>query len=251
MKTWYRIGALLAVSAMAVTAVFGQTNNNSKELSVEESYLQESVEQMVIREQARADSRDMKLVALEYIGEAIKGGRTNPEIQKTLEYLALEGTVSQAREGGVGRIINNYPDVRAKAAQYLGELGTKEAKDVLVKMVLSDPEPMVLTEAIKSLGKIGTNDNDEVSTAISLIVTRFDILNPDNIMALSALEAYEKIAEKNGGIKDPAAVRTIIRIAEGNYIRPVQARARETLNTLRKYTAQQNSKSGGQSSGQK
>jgi hypothetical protein len=251
MKTWYRIGALLAVSAMAVTAVFGQTNNNSKELSVEESYLQESVEQMVIREQARADSRDMKLVALEYIGEAIKGGRTNPEIQKTLEYLALEGTVSQAREGGVGRIINNYPDVRAKAAQYLGELGTKEAKDVLVKMVLSDPEPMVLTEAIKSLGKIGTNDNDEVSTAISLIVTRFDILNPDNIMALSALEAYEKIAEKNGGIKDPAAVRTIIRIAEGNYIRPVQARARETLNTLRKYTAQQNSKSGGQTSGQK
>jgi HEAT repeat protein len=251
MKTWYRIGALLAVSAMAVTAVFGQTNNNSKELSVEESYLQESVEQMVIREQARADSRDMKLVALEYIGEAIKGGRTNPEIQKTLEYLALEGTVSQAREGGVGRLVNNYPDVRAKAAQYLGELGTKEAKDVLVKMVLSDPEPMVLTEAIKSLGKIGTNDNDEVSTAISWIVTRFDILNPDNIMALSALEAYEKIAEKNGGIKDPAAVRTIIRIAEGNYIRPVQARARETLNTLRKYTAQQNSNSGGQTSGQK
>ncbi|WP_304239773.1 HEAT repeat domain-containing protein [Gracilinema caldarium] len=246
MKTWNRIGGLLIVSLLTITAAFGQTKTNDKELSVEESYLQESIEQMVIREQARADSRDMKLVALEYIGDAIKGGRVNQEIQKTLEYLAMEGTVNQAREGGVGRLVNNYPDVRAKAAQYLGELGTKEAKDVLVKMVLSDPEPMVLTEAVKSLGKIGINDNDEVTTAISWIVTRFDILNPDNILALSALEAYEKLAEKNGGIKDPSVVRTIIRIAEGNYIRPVQARARETLNTLRKYTAQQNSKTGGQ-----
>ncbi|AEJ19555.1 HEAT repeat domain-containing protein [Gracilinema caldarium] len=251
MKTWYRIGVVFVVSMMTGTALFGQTQTTKKELSVEESYLQESVEMMVIREQARAESRDMKLVALEYIGDAIKGGRANPEIQKTLEYLALEGIVYQAREGGVGRLTNNYPDVRTKAAQYLGELGTKEAKDILVKMVLSDPEPMVLTEAIKSLGKIGTNDNDEVTTAISWIVTRFDILNPDNILALSALESYEKIAEKNGGIKDPSVVRTIIRIAEGNYIRPVQTRARETLNTLRKYTAQQNNKANTQSSGQK
>lgn len=245
MNLWYRISAVLATAVITATMAFAQTSNTGKELSVEESYLQESVEQIIIREQARADSRDMKLVALEYIGDAIANGRTNPEIQKSLEYLALEGTVYQAREGGVGRLINNYPDVRAKAAQYLGELGTKEAKDVLVKMVLSDTEPMVLTEAIKSLGKIGVNDNDEVTTAISWVVTRFDILSPDNILALSALETYEKIAEKNGGIKDPSAIRTIIRIAEGNYIRPVQARARETLNTLRKYNAQ-NNKNGGQ-----
>ncbi|MCA1950961.1 MAG: HEAT repeat domain-containing protein [Treponema sp.] len=251
MGAQYRFGVLLIASFLVSTTLFAQTANKGKELSVEESYLQESVEQMVIREQARADSRDMKLVALEYIGDAIKGGRVNPEIQKTLEFLALEGIVYQAREGGVGRLVNNYPDVRAKAAQYLGELGTKEAKDILVKVVLSDPEPMVLTEAIKSLGKIAINDNDEVTTAVSWIVTRFDILNPDNILALSALETYEKIAEKNGGIKDPSAIRTIIRIAEGNYIRPVQARARETLNTLRKYTAQQNNKASGQTSGQK
>ena len=128
MKTWNRIGGLLIVSLLTITAAFGQTKTNDKELSVEESYLQESIEQMVIREQARADSRDMKLVALEYIGDAIKGGRTNQEIQKTLEYLALEGIVYQAREGGVGRLINNYPDVRAKAAQYLENLVLRKPK---------------------------------------------------------------------------------------------------------------------------
>jgi len=93
MKTWYRIGVVFVVSVMTGTTLFGQTQTTKKELSVEESYLQESVEMMVIREQARAESRDMKLVALEYIGDAIKGGRANPEIQKTLEYLALEGIV--------------------------------------------------------------------------------------------------------------------------------------------------------------
>jgi HEAT repeat protein len=235
-----RMCSVAAVSIVAASVLWAQTSSEkpaARELSVEESYLQESVELMVIREQTRAESRDMKLVALEYIGEAIEGGRAGPEVQKALEYLALEGVVSQAREGGIGRITNNYPDVRAKAAKYLGEMGTEEAKTSLIRIVLAEPEPMVLTEAIKSLGKIGLNNNEETVTAISWIVTRFDVLNPDNILALSALEAFEKIAEKNGGIKDPAAIRTILRIAEGQYIRPVQNRAKEVLSNLRKYTA--------------
>jgi len=232
--------ALVATTSLATAQTSG-TNTSGKEMSVEESYLQDSVEMMVIREQSQAESRDMKLVALEYIGDAIKNGRTGPEVQKALDYMALEGVMNQTREGGLGRITNNYPDVRAKAAAYLGDLGTKEAKATLMKMVLSDNEPMVLTEAIKSLGKIGTDDSGDTVTAISWVVTRFDVLNPDNILALSALEAFEKIAEKNGGIKDPAAIRTIIRIADGPYIRPVQARAKDVLNTLRKYSAQSNS----------
>lgn len=244
MSVFKRIGVMvvaLVATASLATAQTSGTNTSGKEMSVEESYLQDSVEMMVIREQSQAESRDMKLVALEYIGDAIKNGRTGPEIQKALDYMALEGVMNQTREGGLGRITNNYPDVRAKAAAYLGDLGTKEAKTTLMKMVLSDNEPMVLTEAIKSLGKIGTDDNGDTVTAISWVVTRFDVLNPDNILALSALDAFEKIAEKNGGIKDPAAIRTIIRIADGPYIRPVQARAKDVLNTLRKYSAQSNS----------
>jgi hypothetical protein len=105
-------------------------------------------------------------------------------------------------------------------------------------MVLADNEPMVLTEAIKSLATIGLNENDETVNAISWIVTRYDVLNPDNLLALSALEAYEKLAAANGGIKDPAVIRTIIRIADGHYIRPVQERAKEVLMSLRQSNAQ-------------
>ena len=233
------LGAVfLAASAM----VMGQTTNRSRsstsnrEMSVEQSYLQESVELMIIREQSRAESRDMKLVALEYINDAIARGNTGEEIRSALEYLGLEGIVNQTRENG--RLVNNYPDIRTKAATSLGKVGTPEAKDTLIKMVLADNEPMVLTEAIKSLASIGLNDNDETINAISWIVTRFDVLNPDNLLAISALEAYSKIAEANNGINDPNAIRTVIRIAEGPYARPVQERAKEVLSELRKFNAQ-------------
>ncbi|QQO08140.1 HEAT repeat domain-containing protein [Breznakiella homolactica] len=233
--------AVTVILLTGISAVMAQSSNNQREMSVEESYLQQSVELMVIREQSRAESRDMKMIALEYIGDAIGRGNTGTEVKEALEYMALEGVMNKARENG--RVVNNYPDVRAKAAMYLGELGTVEAKDALIKVVLADPEPMVLTEAVKSLAKIGLNDNDETVNAISWVVTRFDVLNPDNLLALSALEAFEILAEKNGGLKDPSAIRTIIRIADGPYIRPVQQRARALLGDLRQYSGSSDSNS--------
>jgi hypothetical protein len=221
----------LAASAAGLLAAFAAT---AQEMSVEESYLQESIENMIIREQSIATGRDMKLVALEYIGEAIDHGNTGEDVRNALEYLALEGLTNQTRENG--RMINNFPDVRAKAVVYLGEIGTPEAKNALLKVMLADPEPMVLTEAVKSLAKIGLNDNEETANTISWVVTRFDVLNPDNLLALSALEAFEILAEKNGGLKDPSALRTIMRIADGRYITPVRDRARQLIFDLRQYS---------------
>jgi hypothetical protein len=201
-----------------------------REMTVEQSYLQESVEMIIIREQSRTDSRDQKMIALEYIGDAISRGNTGEEVRSALEYLSLEGTVNKARENG--RLVNNYPDVRTKAATYLGELGTPEAKDALIKIVMADTEPMVLAEAVKSLAKIGLNDNEETANAIAWIVSRFDVLNPDNLLALSAIEAFEKIAAKSGGIKDPSVIRVLMRIADGRYIPPVRDRAKQALADL-------------------
>ena len=234
LKRLLLLGVVFAAASAMVTAQ-SRTTNTNQEMSVEQSYLQESVELMIIREQSRAETREMKMIALEYIGDAIDRGNRGIEVKAALEYLGLEGVVNQTRENG--RLLNNFPDVRTRAATYLGQLGTPEAKDALIKMVLADNEPMVITEAIKSLATIGLNENDETVNAISWIVTRFDVLNPDNLLALSAIEAYEKLAASNDGIKDPSAIRALIRIAEGNYIRPVQERAKEALMDLRKFSA--------------
>jgi len=225
--------ACIALPAMLMAQTRPGISTTDREMSVEQSYLQESVELMIIREQSRTDSRDMKLVALEYIGDAINRGNRSDEIRASLEYLGLEGVVNVARENG--RVVNNFPDVRKQAATYLGQLGTPEAVNTLKRMATGDNEPMVITEAIRSLGTIGMNDDDDVTKTISWTVNRFNTFAPDNFMALSAIDAFERIAQANGGIRNQDVLKTLQLIAEGSYITVVKNRALELLSDLRKY----------------
>ena len=240
MLVFKRFVLLVVVFAVLPVFVMGQTrpgfSPGNQEMTVEQSYLQESVELMIIREQSRAESRDMKMVALEYISEAIERGNRNDEIRAALEFLSLEGVVNITRENG--RVVNNFPDVRTRAATYLGALGTPEATNTLIKMVSADNEPMVLTEAIKSLGKIGIDEHNEATNVISWTVNRFNNLNPDNLLALSAIEAFEQLAAANDGSLNYSAIQTLVRIADGQYIRPVQERARAALKDLRNINGQ-------------
>ncbi|MCX7025695.1 MAG: HEAT repeat domain-containing protein [Spirochaetes bacterium] len=226
-------GICLVLMVSAFISLGAQTGP-SGERTAEEAYAQESVEAMILREEAMADGKEMKQKALGGIKDAIAAGRLTDDIRKTLEYLSQEGLTYVNREAGLGRPKNNFPDVRAQACDYLGEFKSEEAKNALLRVLLSDQEPMVLSAAIRSLGKLGMNDNDEVTQAISLIASRFDILFPDNSLAFEVLVAFERIAEATGGLKDPMAIRTIMRIADGNYINPVKNRANELLKTLRK-----------------
>jgi hypothetical protein len=221
----------------AVSLVWGQSSQpagSGEEKSVEESYLQDSIEIAIIREQSRSESWDGQMVALEYISEAIEGGNTSDEIRAALEYMGLEGITNITRENG--RVVNNFPDVRARAAGYLGELGTTEAKDALIKILLADNEPWVLSETIKSLAKIGINDDEETVRTIAWIIRRYDTIGPNDILAKSALEAFDTFAQNNNGIKDYSTIQAIMRIRDGRYIRPVKERAKEVLANIRKYS---------------
>lgn len=242
MSTFKRFWTLLIIAFIAAAAISAQNSNSknaSDEKSVEESYLQEAIELMIIKETSQSGSLDQKLLALQYIGEAIERGNTSDDIRQALEYLSMEGVMNQARENG--RLVNNFPLARREAAKYLGQLGSKEAQTALINICRYEPEPMVLQEAIKSLGDCA-DENSNALEAIVWIVGRFNVLNPDNLMALAAVDAIAKIANRNGGIKDPGAAALLIRIADGPYIRPVQNKARQVLNDLRKSNAQNKDK---------
>jgi hypothetical protein len=225
MKYMMRSIAVAILVAIPLAAVYGQ------ERSVEESYLQETQEDMIIREQSRADTREMKELALEYIGDAIQKGNTGPGVHQALEYLGLEGVLNRATENG--RLINNFPTIRRDAARYLGELGTPEAKETLLKMIYNDNEPMVLQEVVKSLADIGNDDNGRTTETIAWILKKFDNTNPDNLLALVAIDAFDRLGEAKGGLRDPNAVQMLLRIADGNYIRPVQNKAKAVLIKIR------------------
>jgi HEAT repeat protein len=232
MFSFKRFSILIIAAFITVSTVFAQMGART-DLTPEESYLQESIEIMIIRETARAYSREQKLIALEYIRDAIERGNTNDEIRATLEFLSREGRRNMARESG--RLVNNFPDVRRQAARYLGLIGTEEARQSLLEICSFENEPMVLQEAIKSLGDIGTNENNETVAHIAWVMTRFNNTNPDNLMALATIDAFEKIARKNNGINSPEAVRVLVLISEGQYITPVRERARQLLAELRTY----------------
>ena len=226
-----RLILLLLIVSIPVILVMGQ----SSEMTVEESYLRETMENMIIREQSQTDSREMKMLALTIIGEAIERGNKSDDVRHALEYMGMEGTLNRARENG--RLSNNFPDVRRESAKYLGQMGTEEAKDALLKIIYYDNEPMVLQEAIKSLGDIGIDDNGRTLEAIAWAFKKFDNTVPDNLLALSAVDAIEKLISANG-LRDPSTVQMLLRVAEGPYIKVVQDRARQALVNIRKGQAE-------------
>jgi hypothetical protein len=218
-----------------------QSSNSGEEMSVEESYLQQSIENMIIRDQSRSIGRDEKMIALDYIEDAITRGNISTEVQSALEYLSLEGLTNKTRENG--RVVNNFPDIRKRAVADLGNLGIPEAKNTIIRLVIAESEPMVLTEAFKSLAKIGLNENGETVNAIAWVVNRFETGIGDEQMALSALEAFEILAEKNNGMMNEAAITTVSRLAvSSHYNRLIRDQARMVLDKLRLQNAEAYSK---------
>ncbi|HOV62890.1 MAG TPA: HEAT repeat domain-containing protein [Spirochaetia bacterium] len=219
-------------------SVFAQessTQSKGKETTVEERYL-ESAEVRLIREQALQPERDAKEKALKSLEDLIKNGKvgeSDKEVHLILENLSLEGTGILIWENR--RLLNNYPDIRMKACQLLGQMGTDDAKEILINVLLSDDETMVLSEAVYALGVMGKNENNQVSEAIAYTILNQDIINPDNNFAMASLFALEKLAAKNNGLNDPNAFRALIRISQGNYIRDVKLKADQVIEKLKKY----------------
>ena len=97
-------------------------------MTIEELFLR-SVEFQILREKAFADDYDLKMSALDDIEKKLQDGSyatADQQVEFVLDYLALEGSAHTTRENG--RLINNFPEVRRRAAEMLGRLGTDAGK---------------------------------------------------------------------------------------------------------------------------
>ncbi len=228
MKSLKKVAGTMCAILVAAAAFAQEKDAGKTETSAESSYLS-SVEDVVITELANSDERDNKLVALQYLEDAVNDGRATPDMMVALDSLAGEGIKSQSRTKG--RLVNNYPDIRAKACELLGKVPTEESKQSLKKVALEDNEPMVITAAIRSLGDVGMNDNDEVTKTIAWAQKKNAVLNPTSSLALEVLIAYEKLA---GSVQDKAEmIQSVGAIAtDYHYVKPVRDRALALLKTL-------------------
>ena len=231
------IRSVLVVVGLAAAVLLG-AQSTQRELTVEELYLRD-IEFQILSEKAFSDNREIKLDVLDEIEAMIEDGTVDDpdKVEFVLEYLGMEGTARRVRESA--RLINYYPEVRRRSANLLGRLGGARAKDALVSILLIDDEPMVKAEAAYALGVIGMNDGNEVVQALLYTLENEDPQMPDNNLAYAVCLAVEKIVEANDGDLDSAAysdlARTLVRIAQGNYIKTVRRKALQTLEVLKEY----------------
>ena len=221
-----KINKLIAVGLTTFilgAGAFAQSSKN--ETSVESEYMS-SMEDIVITEMANSDQRDNKLVALQYLEAAADKGNVSPDRVRALDLLSGEGISTQSRTKG--RLANNYPDIRAKACDILGKIGTEEAAYVLTNVVKNDNEPWVLSRAIRALGEIGSNEDDKVTDTIAFISNRVEVLNPTSSLANEIVDAYEKLLPETKNKKP--VIDSLTRIASDyRFVRPVRTKALELL----------------------
>lgn len=233
MKLLKRV-VLMAAFITTASIIFAQTqsvqkkNSNSSETSVENEYLND-VDADIIMSLAESDELDNKLVALQYLQEAIDSGNQSEAIIQALDKLSGEGLTNQTREKG--RLMNNFPEIRRQACLLMAKVPTEHSKNVLVSIAVADSEPMVIAAAVKSLGEIGINDNDEVVEAIAFANRRNQVLNPTSSLAMEVLDAFEILAPKSENKK--IMIDAVARIStDYHYVTPVHQRAYKLLKEL-------------------
>jgi len=233
-----RIVAAVLLALLCSVHLFSQ-EEEERASTIEDVFLRQQIELQILRSQARSTDRETKLFALDTVAEMAESGEveSSPELFNILQTLATEGTRNEVRSAG--RVINNYPVVRARAASILGQVGGEQAQRVLLTIVREDPEPMVLSEAIYALGQIGPLENaDEVSDHIVYTLTRENAkITPDNNLAIATLLALQSLFEAGMEFEssDQLAdtVGLILDISTNySYITIVRNRARAVLETL-------------------
>jgi HEAT repeat protein len=202
--------------------------------TIEELYLSQDLELQIMRSQALADDRDLKRLALRGVRDMIASGTQNDGVYVILESLANEGVARQVRSSG--SVINNFPEIRREATELLGEVGGERAKNSLLRIIRDDPEPMVLAEAAYALGRIGLNENNEVSDhMIQALLRENASATPDNNLAFSIIISLERISEQNGGLADPEVISVLLETASSPYIRTVRRRAVDAILNMREH----------------
>ncbi len=229
---------LLICVVLLVPPVFSEENTASNDdLTVEELYLIDHLEIMIINQQAKSPEHDVKMLAIKGIEELINSGNVqagDKGVHLVLSYLVEEGVERQVKRKRL--LVNYFPDVRWEACRLLGLLGGENSRETLLDILRrnNEPESAVLKEVADALGVIGSNENDEVVNALSWAINNQSVLHPDNRFALATIHAFRKIAQKNKTI-GPKAIVALGRITQSNYANSVRNEALRVMRELKQY----------------
>ena len=226
--------------ALILTAFIatGSLTAEESEQTIEELYLQSQVKVKIIKAEADSIDRDMKMIALQDIEEMVGDGQISGDDKQMigiLSSLGSEGISNQVIEQGA--VINDFPMVRKEACRILGEVGGDYARDALVNVLISEPEPMVMSEAVVALSKVGPDEQGVVLAVIADSMRSQTALNKDNNFANAFILAIDNLAQNNDGVDDLRVFEELTKIADprSGYITVVRKKAFELLKSLQSF----------------
>ena len=226
-------GLVLPILMLAAGAAWAQDNG---EQTIEELYLRDAVKTQIIRAEADSPDRDMKMFAIKDLELMIDDGSgDNPEVISILRDLSGEGITRVTREQGL--VINDFPEVRREAARLLGEVGGDQAAQALSTILLTDPEPMVMSEAIFAISKLDVEDTTARNRSMAAAIYRQTAVKKDNNFAYTFLLSVENVVSREGTLTDPMIFEEIAKIADARqgYNRVVRERAMQLIRDLQDY----------------
>ncbi len=209
----------------------------AQEETIEDVYNRQAMR--VAAMQAIANSQDLehKKIALQDLEDMVNAGEVDPTdtaMMGVIKSLSAEGVTKKVIERG--QLINNFPEVRREAARLMGEIGGDISRESLVEIVLTDPEPMVVAEAMVALSKVG-DSNGEVTRALTDAMRRENASSRDNNLANAYVISIKRIVEDMGKISDVAVYDELAKISDQRtgYITVVRERAFQLLRDLQQY----------------
>jgi len=194
-----------------------------------------AVRERLLFAQAVSPNRETKIRALREIGGSIEAGTLPPgdaESLAILSYLAQEGVKSETRGGSPAE--RDYPDVRRASCELLGKLGGEEATRTLLSVLESESEPMVLSEAVYAIARIGGRPDRKILRILTRLIEVHVLAKNDDNLAFTCLLAVEKLDTPERRIDDPDLYRAILRMLDAPLIGEVRRKALDVIDRLRK-----------------
>lgn len=202
---------LLLAAFVISFSIAAQTDDS--DITIEEAYLDQAIQIQILQAQAYSPERDQKEIALQDIATMLEMGKLdagNSELIEIVEDLASEGTSRQTYESG--RLVNDFPIVRAKACAILGQIGGIEAQRSLISILRAETEPTVMTEAVIALSKIPPDPSGSTLAVIADVMRTQTVLTRDNTFANAYLTCIEAMYIAGYEITDPTVFEEITKI---------------------------------------
>ncbi len=127
------------------------------------------------------------------------------------------------------RLVNDFPDLRARAAALLARVGSVASRDALLDAVDAESDGVALAAEIRALGAIASDGDGRSLRAIVRAFNRGAGLSPDNRLASAVADSIGRIGVYAGTLGEPSAIAALLAISRGGYDAGVRSAAESVL----------------------